>query len=73
LNIVGRADPEGDTSFFFAFAVLHSLSTTTLNGAPKPKRVDWQSVQEEQIKRERQENADSQAKMEFTWRRQMGL
>jgi hypothetical protein len=61
------------TRHFFDFAALRSLSTTTSNVVAKPKRVDLHSVQEEQIKRERQENADSQARMEFTWRRQMGL
>jgi hypothetical protein len=72
LNVVERADPDADTSLLrfccAALAVNHRLDV-----APKPKRVDWHSIQEEQIKRERQENADSQARMEFTWRRQMGL
>jgi hypothetical protein len=72
LNIVERADPDGDTSFLrFCRAAL--VVNHRLNVVPKSKRVDWHSVEEEQIKRERQENAESQARMEFTWRRQMGL
>jgi len=72
LNVVERADPDTDTSFLLfcraALAVNHSLNVVS-----KPTRVDWHSVQEEQIKRERQENAERQARMEFAWRRQMGL
>jgi hypothetical protein len=72
LNVLERADPDADTSLLrfcrAALAVNHGL-----NVVPKPKQVDWHSVQEEQIKRERQENADRQARMNTAWRRQMGL
>lgn len=56
LNVVERANPDADTSLLrfcrAALAVNHCL-----NVVPKPKQVDWHSVQEEQIQRERQENA----------------
>ncbi len=72
LGVIERADPNADTSLLrfcrAALAVNHNLDVV-----PKPKRVDFHSLQEEIIERERQENADRQAAMNITWRRQMGL
>lgn len=73
LNVVERADPEADNPLLrfcrAALAVNHSRDVAL----QKSKRVDIHSVQEELIQRERQENADRQARLEFAWRRQMGL
>jgi hypothetical protein len=76
LNVVERADPDADTSLLrfcrAALAVNHNLNLAS----QKSKSADTArllSVQEELIQRERQENADRQATMEFAWRRQMSL
>lgn len=72
LNVIEKAQVDDTPLLRFvraSLAVNHSLN----GAAPKPKAGDIHSVQEELIERERQENADRQARMGIAWRRQMGL
>jgi hypothetical protein len=74
LNVIENAQVDDTPLLRFvraALSVNHSLNLDV----PRPKNdaARLHSLQEELIERERQENADRQATMNFAWRRQMGL